>query len=211
MFDFHGESFDAVKCFLNFSEKYSSSSYTSFIRCMRCILLHGGGRGKKKKEEKLIHGAFKQGLPTKIFFHGLVHVDSCDPWETSELRCRKHQGGKYQAFKKLGRSDTVFTAITIFLTRSPFSLFNYIPENIRSSITKFSSLLIFFSLPYTFFPLVSPPLSCPRLLFFLLVLISPWRIDARQWWKIETGPGYATRFSLGHFERWQRGDSKSWI
>lgn len=121
---------------------------------------------KKKKEEKLIHGAFKQGLPTKIFFHGLVHVDSCDPWETSELRCRKHQGGKYQAFKKLGRSDTVFTAITIFLTRSPFSLFNYIPENIRSSITKFSSLLIFFSLPYTFFPLVSPPLSCPRLLFF---------------------------------------------
>lgn len=121
---------------------------------------------KKKKEEKLIHGAFKQGLPTKIFFHGLVHVDSCDPWETSELRCRKHQGGKYQAFKKLGRSDTVFTAITIFLTRSPFSLFNYIPENIRSSITKFSSLLIFFSLPYTFFPLVPPLFLVPVFFFF---------------------------------------------
>ena len=82
MFDFHGESFAAAKCFLNFSEKYSSSSYIALlydVRDVYCCMWRRGKKKKKKEKRKLIHGAFKQGLPTKIFFHGLVHGDSRDP------------------------------------------------------------------------------------------------------------------------------------
>lgn len=147
----------------------------------------------------------------KIFFHGRIHDDSRNPSGTSNNFVVKWTRRTYVslAFKNFGNTARL-RPFEFFLYASPLRFLIAFWKIVRS-LTNKSSFPLFFRpiLPFALFLLFYRSLLA-LFLRFSAVLMLPRRIDVAGDEKYKQDR-VTRRDSLGHFQRRQRGDSKSRI